>query len=150
MTSSAARELHLTIASRFENIELVQTVVDDALKERGVADDTRHWIGLALREAVANAIKHGNRLDPEKQVEIEATVDDAELKLRILDQGAGFDPSAVADPLAPENRFRASGRGIFYMKRFMDEVEYGSAPSGGTALTLRKRFEPVEGASQER
>lgn len=149
MTSSAARELHLTIASRFENIELVQAVVDDALKERGVADDTRHWVGLALREAVANAIKHGNRLDPEKQVEIEATVGDTELMLRILDQGGGFDPTAVADPLAPENRFRASGRGIFYMKRFMDEVEYGSAPSGGTSLTLRKRFEPAEGASQE-
>jgi len=149
MTSSAARELHLTIASRFENIELVQAVVDDALKERSVADDTRHWVGLALREAVANAIKHGNRLDPDKQVEIEATVGDKELELRILDQGGGFDPNTVADPLAPENRFRASGRGIFYMKRFMDEVEYGSAPSGGTALTLRKRFEPAEGASQE-
>src|SRR6187399_2734052 len=117
MTSSAARELHLTIASRFENIELVQTVVDDALRERGVADDTRHWVGLALREAVANAIKHGNRQDPEKQVEIEASVDPERLELRILDEGGGFDPGAVADPLAPENRFRASGRGIFYMKK---------------------------------
>lgn len=150
MTSPAARELHMTIASRFENIELVQAVVDDALKERGVPDDTRHWVGLALREAVANAIKHGNRQDPEKQVEIEATLGPERIELRILDEGAGFDPGEVADPLAPENRFRASGRGIFYMKRFMDEVEYGSAPGGGTALTLRKRLEPVEGARQER
>jgi serine/threonine-protein kinase RsbW len=150
MTSSATRELHLTIASRFENIELVQAVVDEALKEKGVADDTRHWVGLALREAVANAIKHGNRQDPEKQVEIEATIDSGRLELRIADEGDGFDPSAVADPLAEENRFRASGRGIFYMKRFMDEVEYATSPSGGTALTLRKRLEPAEGASQER
>ena len=150
MTSPAARELHLTIASRFENFELVQAVVDEALRDRGVADDTRHWVGLALREAVANAIKHGNRLDPEKQVEIEATVDPERLELRILDEGGGFDPAGVADPLAPENRFRASGRGIFYMKRFMDEVEYESAPNGGTALTLRKRLAPGVGASQER
>ena len=96
MTSSAARELHLTIASRFENIELVQAVIDEALKDKGVADDTRHWVGLALREAVANAIKHGNRQDPEKQVEIEATVDPERLELRILDEGSGFDPSTVA------------------------------------------------------
>lgn len=150
MTSSAARELHLTIASRFENIELVQAVVDEALRDRGVADDTRHWVGLALREAVANAIKHGNRLDPEKQVEIEATVDSENLELRILDEGGGFDPAQVADPLAPENRFRTSGRGIFYMKRFMDVVQYEQTPNGGTALTLRKRLEPAQGASQER
>lgn len=150
MTSSAGRELHLTIASRFENIELVQAVVDDALRDRGVADDTRHWVGLALREAVANAIKHGNQLDPEKQVEIEAILDPEQLELKILDQGPGFDPEGVADPLAPENRFRASGRGIFYMRRFMDEVEYAIAPNGGTTLTLRKRLEPAAGASQER
>lgn len=148
--SSNDRELHLTIASRFENIELVQTVVDDALREQGVAEDSRHWVGLALREAVANAIKHGNRQDPGKQVEIEATVGTDELTLRVLDEGAGFDPRSVVDPLAPENRFRTSGRGIFYMKRFMDDVEFGTSASGGTELTLRKRFAPAQGASQER
>jgi hypothetical protein len=68
MTATAGRELHLTIGSRFENIELVQAVVDDALREGGAAEDARHWIGLALREAVANAIKHGNRQDPGEQV----------------------------------------------------------------------------------
>ena len=150
MTSSAARELHLTIASRFENIELVQTVVDDALRERGVADDTRHWVGLALREAVANAIKHGNRQDPDKQVEIQANFAPEEVEIRIDDQGAGFDPLEVVDPLAPENKFRASGRGIFYMRKFMDEVEFESGPSGGTRLRLRKRLVPATNPHNER
>ena len=65
MISSAERQLHLTIGSRFENIELVQAVVDDALREGGATEDARHWIGLALREAVANAIPHGNPQAPE-------------------------------------------------------------------------------------
>ena len=73
-----------------------------------------------------------------------------ELTLRVLDEGAGFDPRSVVDQLAPENRFRTSGRGIFYMKRFMDDVEFGTSASGGTELTLRKRFAPAQGASQER
>jgi serine/threonine-protein kinase RsbW len=150
MTSTAGRELHLTIGSRFENIELVQAVVDDALREGGAAEDARHWIGLALREAVANAIKHGNRQDPDKQVEIQASFAPEEVEIRIDDEGAGFDPLGVVDPLAPENRFRASGRGIFYMRKFMDEVEFESGPSGGTRLRLRKRLTPAPDASNER
>ena len=98
MTSTAGRELHLTIGSRFENIELVQAVVDDALREGGAAEDARHWIGLALREAVANAIKHGNRQDPDKQVEIQASFDPEQVEIRVDDQGAGFDPDEVVDP----------------------------------------------------
>mgnify|MGYP003444485059 CR=1 FL=1 len=141
MNSTAARELHLTIGSRFENIELVQAVVDDALREGGATEDARHWIGLALREAVANAIKHGNLQDPEKQVEIQANFAPEEVEIRIDDEGAGFDPQGVVDPLAPENLFRASGR---------DEVEFELGPSGGTRLRLRKRLVPVTNASNER
>ena len=143
MTSTSGRELHLTIGSRFENIELVQAVVDDALREGGAAEDARHWIGLALREAVANAIKHGNRQDPDKQVEIQASFEPESVEIRIDDEGGGFDPEDVVDPLAPENRLRASGRGIFYMRKFMDEVEFETGPSGGTRLRLRKRLSPA-------
>ena len=150
MDSTAARELHLTIGSRFENIELVQAVVDDALREGGATEDARHWIGLALREAVANAIKHGNRQNPDKQVEIQASFAPEEVEIQVDDEGTGFDPQAVTDPSTPENRFRPSGRGIFYMRKFMDEVEFEPGPSGGTRLTLRKRLVPVTNASNER
>lgn len=150
MNSSAERQLHLTIGSRFENIELVQMTVDEILREGGVSDENRHWIGLALREAVANAIKHGNHKDPVKQVEVEVELAGDDLEIRVADEGPGFDPDAVKDPLAPENRFRADGRGIFYMRKFMDDVRYAFRPSGGTIVVLRKRLAADAGESQER
>ena len=100
----------------------------------------RHWIGLAVREAVANAIKHGNRLDPAKPVDVTVELGADEVEIRVRDRGAGFDPDRVKDPLAPENRFRADGRGILYMNRSMDEVRYSFHPDGGTVVTLRRRL----------
>jgi serine/threonine-protein kinase RsbW len=136
------RQLHLTFGSRFENIELVQTAIDEAVAERGADDDTRHWIGLAVREAVANAIKHGNLQDPGKRVDVEVRFVDGYVDIVVADEGEGFKPDEVRDPLAPENLFKTNGRGIFYMRRFMDDVSYDSRPGGGTVLTLRKRIVP--------
>ncbi|MBP1642869.1 MAG: spoIIAB [Acidobacteria bacterium] len=151
MGPSADRELHLTIGSRFENIELVQMTVDEVLRERGVPEDLRHWIGLAVREAVANAIKHGNRLDPGKRVDIAVGLERDRVEIRVGDEGPGFDPDRVGDPLAPENRLRTDGRGIFYMRKFMDEVGYSFGPGGGTVVTLRKRLNssPAAGPGRE-
>lgn len=137
----AETEVHLTIASRFENIELVKVVLDDSLKTLGADDDTRHWMELAVREGVANAIKHGNSQDPKKKVEVTVAIDGGELVVQVADEGAGFDPQVVKDPLAPENRFSRDGRGIFYMRKFMDSVDYAFRPEGGTVLTLRKRLQ---------
>ncbi|HEX9799007.1 MAG TPA: ATP-binding protein [Thermoanaerobaculia bacterium] len=133
-------ELHLTVGSRFENVELVQAAIDEAIAARGADEDARHWVGLAVREAVANAIKHGNRQDPDKRVDVAVLIDSEAVEIAVADEGSGFDPSTVRDPLAPENLFRTNGRGIFYMRRFMDEVSYGSTASGGTLVRLRKRF----------
>ena len=133
MNPTVERQLHLTIGSRFENIELVQMTVDEA-----------------LREAVANAIKHGNRQDASKQVEIEVGLSGGELEIRVADEGPGFDPDGVKDPLAPENKFRADGRGIFYMRKFMDDVRYAFRPSGGTIVILRKRLATDAGRTQEK
>lgn len=131
---------HLSIGSRFENIELVQVVLKNALVRLGVDEDKRHWIDIAVREAVANAIKHGNAQNPEKKVQVDLAIEGEDLVIRVQDEGAGFDPSQIHDPLAPENILRPNGRGIFYMKSFMDEINYGSAPGGGTLVTLRKRL----------
>lgn len=150
MNPTVERQLHLTIGSRFENIELVQMTVDEALRESGASEEHRHWIGLALREAVANAIKHGNRQDASKQVEIEVGLSGGELEIRVADEGPGFDPDGVKDPLAPENKFRADGRGIFYMRKFMDDVRYAFRPSGGTIVILRKRLATDAGRTQEK
>lgn len=133
-------EVQIVVGSRFENVELVQVVLEDCLERWKVDEDTRHWIGLAVREAVANAIKHGNREDPDKQVEVDLIVDAGELVVRVRDQGPGFDPDLVSDPLAPENLLRPGGRGIFYIRRLMDGVEYRFGDSQGTEIILRKRI----------
>jgi serine/threonine-protein kinase RsbW len=142
-------EVHLSIASRFENIELVKIVLTDLLESLGVAEGDRQWVELATREAVANAIKHGNRQDADKKVEIGVAVDDGLLTITVADHGSGFDPSAVRDPLAPENRFARDGRGIFYMRKFMDSVEYEFRPDGGTVLTMKKRLPKAAGSFSE-
>ena len=140
-------EAFLAVASRFENIELVQAVVDDLLGRLGLEEEDRHWIGLAVREAVANAIKHGNRSDPAKQVEVEVGLADGEVVVSVRDEGPGFEPAEVANPLAPENLLRPGGRGIFYMRSLMDNVEYHFGADGGTEVVLRKR---VAGAAAPR
>jgi serine/threonine-protein kinase RsbW len=137
---SDEQSFHLAIGSRFENIELVQLVLKDALDRLGLDDDNRHWIDVAVREAVANAIKHGNLEDPAKQVQVDLTIEVDTLVIRVQDEGRGFDPTHLEDPLAPENLLKPNGRGIFYMKSFMDDVQYGVRPGGGTVVTLRKRF----------
>jgi serine/threonine-protein kinase RsbW len=133
-------QFHLALGSRFENIELVQVVLDESMRRLACDDDTRYWVGIAVREAVANAIKHGNHLDPGKKVEIDLRVEGEDLVISVLDEGNGFDPGQVADPLEPENLLKPDGRGIFYMGKFMDGVEYRFRDGGGTEVTLRKRI----------
>lgn len=148
LTMPLEHRFHLGIGSRFENIELVQVVLKDSLERLGLDEDARHWVDIAVREAVANAIKHGNRQDPTKRVEVDLGLDGESLVIRVEDEGAGFEPGEVSNPLAPENLLKPSGRGIFYMRSFMDEVQYGLRPEGGTVVTLRKRL-PSPGADRE-
>jgi serine/threonine-protein kinase RsbW len=148
---SESHRFHLDLGSRFENIELVQVVLRDALVQLGMDEDARHWVDVAVREAIANAIKHGNLQNPEKKVHVDLSLDGDELVIQVGDEGPGFDPAQIHDPLAPENLLRPNGRGIFYMKSFMDEIHYGTRPGGGTVVTLRKRVtRPPEGPEGQR
>ena len=143
-------QVHLTIKSSFTNVELVQIVVEEALKQLDLLEDDAHWVGIAVREAVANAVKHGNRQDPDKQVHIDFGVEGDEVVIKVADEGTGFDPGRVDDPLAPENMLKSSGRGIFYMKQFMDHIDYSFRPDGGTEVTMRKRMNSSTDASEEK
>ena len=138
--SVAEPQIRISVASRFEHIDLIQIVFDDALARLGLDEDARHWVGIALREAVANAIEHGNQRNPTKEVDVELAIEGEEAVIRVHDRGEGFDHTAVEDPLAPENRLKPNGRGIFYMKSFMDGIEYKPRPEGGTMVVLRKRI----------
>jgi serine/threonine-protein kinase RsbW len=146
MPSVEEPQVKIAIGSRFDHIDLISVVVDDALGRLGLDEDARHWVGIAIREAVANAIKHGNQQDPDKQVEVELAVAGDEAVIRVFDNGDGFVPTEVADPLAPENLLKPNGRGIFYMKNFMDEIVYDQRPDGrGTVVTMRKRLNVTAG-----
>ena len=91
---------------------------------------------MALREAVGNAVVHGNKRDESKEVTIVFTSSPGVLEIEITDQGQGFDPQSVPDPTEGENVMKSSGRGIFFMRTFMDEVSWTQGPDGGTTVRL--------------
>jgi serine/threonine-protein kinase RsbW len=138
--SQDAGPIRMSLSSRFENIELAQHLCGKLLDGRDVSEETKHWLLMALREALANAIKHGNRQDSSKRIHLEMDVVGQNLQISIRDEGEGFDPSAVDDPLAPENRLKTSGRGIFYMKTFMDDVRFRRVEGGGMEIVLTKNL----------
>lgn len=144
MTES--ERVEITITSRFENIELVQAIAEHLCEAVGIDEDGSHWIGMAVREGVANAIKHGNKLDTKKRVFAVFDLDHGTLTIRISDQGEGFDPAGISDPLNPLNIMKTSGRGIFYMRTFMDSVDYAFA-AGGTQLIMTKKLASHNGSS---
>ena len=136
--------VRLQVHSNFDTLDFVQMVSDRMAHLAGLDDDAVHWIGVAVRESVINAIKHGNREHPDKLVTVEFTFapvsDPSELVVRVLDQGEGFEPEEIADPLAPENLLKASGRGIFFMRSFMDDVTLRRAAEGGMEVRMVKKL----------
>lgn len=136
--------VRLQIPSLFDMLDIVQVLSDRMGHLAALDDDAMHWVGVAVRESVINAIKHGNREHPGKLVTIEFAFTPieapTELVVRVVDQGEGFDPEGVADPLAPENMLKSSGRGIFFMRSFMDDVRLQRAPEGGMEVRMVKKL----------
>ena len=134
--------IRLEFTSRFEMLDFVQVVSDHVGRGIGLDDDAVHWVGVAIRESVINAIKHGNQNDVAKRVVVEFlahSADVPELTILVRDQGEGFDAEQLADPLAPENLLKSSGRGIFLIRTFMDHVHLQRAPEGGMEIRMTKR-----------
>ena len=145
MTANGHHVVRLEFTSAFEMLDFVQVVSDHVSRGIGMDDDSAHWISVAIRESVINAIKHGNRNDSTKRVFVEFETTRAsvpELAIRVRDQGEGFDPEQLADPLAPENLLKSSGRGIFLIRNFMDDVRLQRAPEGGMEIRMVKRVQP--------
>jgi serine/threonine-protein kinase RsbW len=124
-------------------LDFVQVASDHLGRLSGLDDDALHWVGVAVRESVINAIKHGNRDDEQKHVYVEFTPLSnsiaAGIAIRVRDEGPGFDPASIPDPLAPENVLKSSGRGIFIIRTFMDEMVLRRAPEGGMEVVMVKR-----------
>ena len=136
--------IRLQIPSNYELLDFIQLVCDRLASLAALDEDATHWIGVAVRESVINAIKHGNREEYDKLVTVEFSLTPAahpsEFIVRVLDQGQGFDPEEIADPLAPENILKSSGRGIFFMRSFMDDVVLRRASEGGMEVRMVKKL----------
>ena len=139
-----AHLIRLELPSSFDWLDVVQLLSDRLSTLAGLDEDAIHWVSVAVRESVINAIKHGNRENRQKHVVVEFTLrprlEPQEFVVRVLDEGEGFDPDELADPLAPENVLRSSGRGIFFMRSFMDDVQIERRPEGGMAVRMSKKL----------
>lgn len=139
--STREPRVHLEIGSRLENVELVQIAVEASLQQLAIEEGVSNQVGTAVREAVANAIRHGNQSDADKQVQVDFGLEGNEIVIEVRDEGVGFDPERVPDPLEPENLLKPNGRGILLIREFMDRVEYKFKKECGTALIMRKQVE---------
>jgi serine/threonine-protein kinase RsbW len=150
MTANGQHIVRLEFTSAFEMLDFVQVVSDHLARGVGLDEDSLHWVSVAIRESVINAIKHGNRSDTNKHVFVEfetaMKAEVPELAIRVRDQRDGFDPDDIADCLDPENILKSSGRGIFLIRNFMDDVQLKRAPEGGMEIRMVKRAQPANAA----
>ena len=129
----------LSLPSRIETVAAAAAAVAQFVGRSGVSDDAAFGIDMAVREAVTNAVLHGNRQDENKTVDLVLKSSPDAVEISVHDQGPGFNPEDVPDPTASENLLKTSGRGIFFMRTFMDEVDWLIRPEGGTTVRMLKR-----------
>ena len=137
MTEQTTR---LVLPSHIEAVGGAAAAGADFVQSCGITEEAAFGITMAVREAVTNAMVHGNQEDETKSVEVTFSCLGNALEIEISDQGEGFDPASVPDPTEPANILKTSGRGIFLMRSFMDEVEWFAGPEGGTTVRMVKRF----------
>ena len=134
-----AETTELSLPSRIDTVARAAAAVAEFLSRSGISDDAAFGIDMAVREAVTNAVIHGNRQDENKTVDVTLKSSSEAAEISVHDQGPGFNPEDVPDPTAAENILKASGRGIFFMRNFMDEVDWLIRPEGGTTVRMVKR-----------
>ncbi len=118
-----------TLDSSLDSVNKVEQTAEQMARKAGVDEDDIFRISMAVREAAVNAVLHGNAYDPDKRMTASFENTGADLVIRITDEGKGLDPATLPDPLAPENLLRGSGRGIFLIRSFMDEVHFRQTAS---------------------
>ena len=142
---SAPREgpISFSLNSTMESVSEVEAAADKLAEAAGLDEDERFRFGMAVREAAVNAVLHGNEYDPAKKITVKLENTGTDLVISVADQGKGVDPDTLPDPLAPENLLRGTGRGIFLIRSFMDEVHFRQLHPG-TELTLVKHLARAE------
>ena len=135
---SQSKTIDLVLDSTLESVDKAEQVALDLARESGFGEEDLDRIGMSVRECMVNAVVHGNRYNSHKKVQLSLSRTPERFTVRIADQGEGFNPDALPDPLAGDNLLRHSGRGIFLMKAFMDDLQVRSLGPAGTEVTLVK------------
>jgi serine/threonine-protein kinase RsbW len=138
--NTTANEIEVSISSALDNLDLIQILTDCLTDYMSFDEDSAHWVGMSVREAVTNAIQHGNKLNINKKVDIRYQVLQDRISISVKDQGAGFHVDDIPSPLDAVNLLKPSGRGIFYIRTFMDEVEFKSLSQGGMEVYMVKKL----------
>ena len=132
--------VEVTLESSLSEVEVADEITRRVSTTAGFDEDDQQKIEMAVHESVINAIYHGNKNDETKRVFLRFQIHPDRLVIHIRDQGSGFDMRLVADPLANENLLKVSGRGIFLIRTFMDELKVDVRPGNGTELILTKKL----------
>jgi serine/threonine-protein kinase RsbW len=135
--------LSFKLASTMESVAEVEAAAEKLTHQAGLDEDESFHVVMAVREAAVNAVLHGNGYDPNKQISVSFENTGKSLVITVADEGDGFDPERLPDPLAPENKLRGTGRGIFLIRSFLDEVHFRQLHPG-TELTLVKHLSPAQ------
>lgn len=144
----AAMRVSYRLDSTLESVNQAEEAATKVAEQAGFDEEQVARISMAVREAAVNAVLHGNAYDPGKKVELGFENTDEKLIITVRDEGKGLDPSTLPDPLAPENLLKQSGRGIFLIRAFMDEVRIRSLEPG-TEITMIKHVHGPEAEGKE-
>ncbi len=144
MNQEIISEIRLTVFSDIKYLDVVQCVSDSFFSLAGFVSEDVYWVGLSIREAVTNAILHGNKSKAEIPVILNFKQIEDKLVVTVTDQGNGVDESKLPDPRDPENLFKPGGRGIFLVKSFMDNVFFNTPDGGGNELVMEKYIKEGE------
>lgn len=136
--SEPMAERRLLLDSTLDSVEVAEAAVLGDARALGFHEDDLHRLGMAVRESMVNAVVHGNRYNARKKVHVCVTRGPDRLTVVITDEGDGFDPKAVPNPLAEENLLRQSGRGLLMMQAFVDEFEVRCGQPRGTEVRMVK------------
>ena len=143
MTWRESREMEktqTTLESSLQSVDKAEAMVMREAAKIGFDEDEQHEIGMAVRECMVNAVVHGNAYNRKKNVHLDIETASDGVTVTIGDEGAGFDPNSLPDPLATGNLLRQSGRGLLLIRAFMDEFDLHPRPGGGTEVRLVKHF----------
>jgi len=151
-SGDSTNKLDVQLESTLDSVDSAEASILRIAEETGFGEDELHRLGMAIREAMVNAVVHGNRYNLKKKVHVRVNSDERSLRITIVDEGEGFDLQDLPDPLAEENLLRQSGRGLLLIQAFVDEFNMRKAgPPLGTEVTLvlNKSSQSEAGGSTE-